>query len=619
MSQNDNIQTPSENAHQLKYESGSGETNIPRPAKLSSPRDFSDRDSIVGGIRLPQELKLLQQIGHGGMGTVYLVERDTGFRTERLALKTILSEHLENPSAIERFEKEIDTLLRLRHDHIVALRDFRFFEGYYFFLMEYLEGMTLQDDIINRGPMDLARMNRVFSPLALAVDYAHGKGVIHRDIKPMNIMLSNLDMGHLLDFGIARIEDREKTQTRRMGPGTWEYMAPEQFDDESATCSVDVYGFGATLFYALTGRHPFETTGIRKLLLLKDQGCPSLDGSQLPESMQTALRLALSPDPGSRPNSCVELIELMNGRKKSVAQDLGGESSTKLECRQTQFVEHEVIPESMKTKGTIPNLITNKLGMKFRFIPAGRFSMGSPLGETGRNRDETQHEVLVTAPFYMGIHTVTRGDFEAFVSQSGYRTEAELDGNGAYYWTGKDWKQAPDRNWRNPGFPQSSRDPVVCISWNDAIVYCGWVSQLLSSEYRLPTEAEWEYACRAGSTTAYHFGKDVTELSEYAWYKNNSGLKTNAVGQKKPNCWGLFDMHGNVWEWCSDWYGEYPGSAVTNPTGSSNGLNRVIRGDSWLIEAMYCRSADRFKDNPSTRVSDLGFRLALSVSAVSAQ
>jgi formylglycine-generating enzyme required for sulfatase activity len=159
----------------------------------------------------------------------------------------------------------------------------------------------------------------------------------------------------------------------------------------------------------------------------------------------------------------------------------------------------------------------------------------------------------------------------------------------------------------------------VCISWNDAIVYCGWVSQLLSSEYRLPTEAEWEYACRAGSTTAYHFGKDVTELSEYAWYKNNSGLKTNAVGQKKPNCWGLFDMHGNVWEWCSDWYGEYPGSAVTNPTGSSNGLNRVIRGDSWLIEAMYCRSADRFKDNPSTRVSDLGFRLALSVSAVSAQ
>ena len=245
--------------------SGSGETILPENSPSEQETDGAEETELGSGFRLPEEFTLIRRLGRGGMGEVYLVERDSGFSREQLALKTILPEHLGNQGAIERFKREVSTLLRLKHEHIVQLRDFRLYRGYYYFLMEYIEGVTLQERVATQGALSTAEVLNVFGPLAQALDYAHGKGVIHRDLKPSNIMLGPKGMVYLLDFGIARHQESEHTVTRRMGPGTWEYMSPEQFDDEAPSASMDVYGLGATIYYSLTGKPSVRCDRIEKI------------------------------------------------------------------------------------------------------------------------------------------------------------------------------------------------------------------------------------------------------------------------------------------------------------------------------------------------------------------
>jgi formylglycine-generating enzyme required for sulfatase activity len=164
--------------------------------------------------------------------------------------------------------------------------------------------------------------------------------------------------------------------------------------------------------------------------------------------------------------------------------------------------------------------------------------------------------------------------------------------------------------------------PVEQVSWEDAVEFCKKLSDLpeekkAGRKYRLPTEAEWEYACRAGSKAAYSFGENSKTLGDYSWFGGNSGPQPHPVGEKKANAWGLYDMHGNVWEWCSDWYDEYPKGAVSDPSGPSEGSFRVFRGGGWSAGAAYCRSAGRSGGVPSFRFSgDGGFRVALSSSGI---
>ncbi|MEY4566834.1 MAG: hypothetical protein RLY14_1804, partial [Planctomycetota bacterium] len=216
------------------YLSGGGrETRPPQ----TSDTDGSTPQTVSSGkgskdLALPPEFRLVRSLGRGGMGVVYLVKLDTGFGEEELALKTILPEHLGNQAAIERFVKEAETLKRLKHENIVSLRDFRKYEGYFYVLMEYIAGSTLDIYLRDRSPLSVSEVLHWFTPLAEAVDYAHRKGVVHRDIKPSNVMLGSTGSPYLLDFGIARQADSAHTQARRLGAGTWEYMAPEQFDDD---------------------------------------------------------------------------------------------------------------------------------------------------------------------------------------------------------------------------------------------------------------------------------------------------------------------------------------------------------------------------------------------------
>jgi formylglycine-generating enzyme required for sulfatase activity len=262
----------------------------------------------------------------------------------------------------------------------------------------------------------------------------------------------------------------------------------------------------------------------------------------------------------------------------------------------------------------LPPLV-NGLGMKLVPIAPGQFLMGSPDEEPGRRDHEgPQHEVVLARPFYMGAHDVTVGQFRAFVKETGYQTEAETSGEGTVIIGDPDLKLDPKVNWTAPGFEQTDDHPVVCVSWNDARAFCDWLSKKEGKTYALPTEAQWEYACRAGSRAKFHFGDDEQELGQYGWHDANAERKTHKVGQLKPNAWGLYDMHGNVWQWTADWFAAdyYQKSPREDPSGPLTGGTRALRGGGWDTYAGFCRAAYRVHDyGPSLRTTHVGFRVVL--------
>jgi len=239
-------------------------------------------------------------------------------------------------------------------------------------------------------------------------------------------------------------------------------------------------------------------------------------------------------------------------------------------------------------------------------------------------------------PFYLGQHEVTVGQFRKFVESSRYKTEAESDGKGGYGFNISDGtsKQDVQYNWRNLGFTQGDDHPVVNVSWNDANRFCQWLSREKGRTHRLPSEAEWEFACRAGTTTQFSMGDnaeglasvgkvaDGTAKAKYNWkyaIQAKDGFVTTApIGSFAENPWGLYDMHGNVWEWCQDSYGDYETAAVTDPVGAieKEGSNRVNRGGSWNNNARNCRSENRNRNSPDNRNNNLGFRVSLAPSVM---
>ena len=265
--------------------------------------------------------------------------------------------------------------------------------------------------------------------------------------------------------------------------------------------------------------------------------------------------------------------------------------------------------------------LSNSVGMKFVLVKPGTFMMGSPDDEPHREDNENQHEVTLTDGFYLQTTEVTVGQWREFVSTVGYKSEAEKEG-WSWIWSGSRWEKKEGYYWDKPGFEQAENHPVTCISWNDTQAYIDWLSKKEGMTYRLPTEAEWEYACQAGTPTPFSFGKCLS--TDDANYNGNYPLtvdcpkgkyrkKSVAVASFRPNAWGLYDMHGNVWEWCSDWYARYEGNRVENPIGPSTGASRVIRGGGWSNYAWYCRSAYRsYGDPPDNRHGSLGFRLCRS-------
>lgn len=305
--------------------------------------------------------------------------------------------------------------------------------------------------------------------------------------------------------------------------------------------------------------------------------------------------------------------------------------------------------------------IENILGMKFVLIPSGEFMMGSdetpealakdyPMLERKRfveiSDEAPVHKVRITRSFYLGQQEVTVGQFKRFLQASGYRPESERDGTGGY---GYNRDYDPDKSehgdafegrnlkysWRNPGFEQGDDYPVVNVTWNDAMAMSKWLSEKEGVRYRLPTEAEWEYAARAGTQTRYSSGNDVQSLlkvanvfdadagknwpkwASYALDGHDGFAFTAPVGSFAPNAFGLYDMHGNVWEWCADWYDDhyYARSPLNDPPGPESGTVHVRRGGSWHTWPFYVRSSYRNWNSSTTRYTLVGMRLLREASS----
>ena len=251
-------------------------------------------------------------------------------------------------------------------------------------------------------------------------------------------------------------------------------------------------------------------------------------------------------------------------------------------CMQEKAEKNEGSKPAVRKAGERMVKTVDGIEYAFRWCPAGTFTMGSPEDEPGWLDDETQHSVTLTRGFWMLETEVTQAMWKSVMGTSIRRTSSPLKGEGSDY-------------------------PMCYVSWEECRSFCEKLSEKLGLTVSLPTEAQWEYACRAGTTGAY-----AGDLGEMGWYDENSGDETHPVGQKKPNAWGLYDMHGNVWEWCQDWYDSYSTSPTSDPCNEDSGFGRVPRGGSWSYNAQYCRSACRYGVTPDDRYGSLGFRPVLA-------
>jgi formylglycine-generating enzyme required for sulfatase activity len=360
---------------------------------------------------------------------------------------------------------------------------------------------------------------------------------------------------------------------------------------------------------------PDDTTSRKELvrLLLIEQDNPTEAAKFVDQSLDEATRkyvpAAAKPVEDAPQLACTELGDWYKGLADQAATPASkGVMLRRAQAYYQRFLELHTAADLGRTAATLtlkriedalakcgaageskssPSSLTLDLGkgvtMKLVRIRPGKFMMGSPDSEEGRRDSEgPQHEVTISKAFYIGVTEVTQAQYEAVIGT-------------------------------NPSKFKGPANPVDSVSWDDAVLFCRKLSEKTRKAVRLPTEAEWEYACRAGSKTRFSFGDSGSILGDYAWYASNSGDRTQPVGQKKPNPWGLYDMHGNVWEWCADWYGGYSSGASIDPQGAGSGGSRVLRGGSCRDSATgrdYFRCAFHSGDAPALRYDNYGFRCA---------
>jgi formylglycine-generating enzyme required for sulfatase activity/tRNA A-37 threonylcarbamoyl transferase component Bud32 len=571
--------------------------------------------SLPRGFRVGRKYRVVEEVGRGGMASVYRAERVVTFEREReVALKVPAPELMRDEQTRQRFEQEIDVSRRLSaasHPHIVKVFDYEVFDDpftqqeLYALVMEFVPGVNLARWLAHRGqsgkPVRLGEVRTLMQGVCAALEHAHAHGVFHRDLKPHNVMVAKGPVVKLMDFGIARVLEDGRDHLTRSGQvvGTPAYLPPELLGKQQpgVDARTDVYLAGNLLLELLTG-DPAGDAETRK-------DCPAAWLELIADSMNRVR--------SKRPAS-------MAAFRERLLADTAATSPSPVPTAPSA---------APKTTPALPREVINSIGMKLAQIPAGKFLMGSPADEPARSNDEQQHEVEITRAFWLGVHPVTVGQFRAFVQATGYRTQAEREG-GAYGYVGTEWKMDARFNWQNPGFKQDDNHPVVCVSWGDAQEFCTWLTKSESGRlYRLPTEAEWEYSCRGGASESYpfHIGQPLTALSStqanfdgnfpYGGAAKGPYLeRTTPVGSYQPNAFGLFDMHGNVWEWCRDWYKDdyYQPSPKADPPGPPEGSHRVYRGGSWNSYGRFCRSAHRFRLEPTHRYYSLGFRVSLVLS-----
>ncbi len=478
--------------------------------------------------------------------------------------------------ARQRFVEEGQRLARLEHPGIVKIYTTFEANNTAYLVMEYIRGQTLAEVLVLRGGrLEEAEAVGYLQRVGEALEAVHAAGLLHRDLKPDNLMLGADGRVVLVDFGTARefVAGQTQRHSVTLTPG---YAPLEQYAQRAQRGPyTDVYALAATAYHLLTGELPVAAP---------DRAA----GVDLPPVRQL------------RPQVSVTVAEAVMAGLAMAAPQRPASVRAWLE----------------RLRGTAPApRLENSIGLQMALIPAGEFRMGMA-GRGGYDDEKPPHRVRLSRAFYLGLYPVTQSQWRA-VMQGSPQIHFAFSGNNR---------------------------PVESVSWYDAVAFCNALSQReglqpvyemtaavyknssihsaavrcisAAAGYRLPTEAEWEYAARAGSSAAYCYGDDVRQLTRYAWYGDNSDRETHPVGELQPNAWGLYDVHGNVWEWVEDIYdsGAYLSRTAAVdpcvlPVDPAAGADRVFRGGSWGSDAGYCRAADRNHVAPGIRNGGLGFRL----------
>ena len=514
-------------------------------------------------------------LGAGGMGCAFLC-REPVEGNRPVVVKTFWR---AVPGAVQETFAEAMTMNRVGGGHVPALRGYGFAPGGRrpYIVMDYLDGYRDGEAwLAEHGPLPLAQGLALGRRVLEALAAAHTAGVVHLDLKPANLLLKaerdSIEV-KVIDFGLARVAERvdgaRAAGASRSGlsvlassiAGTWDYAPSEQMGQTQygpPGPRSDLYAFGATWYRLMSGRHP----GNRRTKHLPS-GCP--------EALFELIQDLMEYDPKDRPGSAEAVMRALEGIAKPVGAAFSRDVPPAVEPARTAPAPRPVAPAT-RTAPEVPDIhgwstaqvqslqkaAAEALGRPVVFrdrlqsggegpelvvIPAGPFLMGSPDSEEERRREEgPQHQVTISRPFALGRYAVTFDEYDAFCADS-------------------DREQPGDEGWG-----RGSR-PVINVSWNDAVAYCAWLSGQTGQAYRLPSEAEWEYACRAGTATPFSTGTCLsTDQANYDGNHPYSGCpkgqyreETVEVGSlKAPNPWGLHDMHGNVWEWVQDsWHDSY--------------------------------------------------------------
>ncbi|MBF0124781.1 MAG: SUMF1/EgtB/PvdO family nonheme iron enzyme [Magnetococcales bacterium] len=571
---------------------------------------------------------------------------------------------------LDRFLKEAQILARFRHPGIVRIMSFFRDSNTAYIVMEYEEGESLENILKIRNVLSEREIVRLMPPLLDALDLLHRSDYLHRDIKPANILIRKNATPVILDFGSARqaVTGRSEQMTSLLTMG---YSPFEQYDSSGARQGPwsDIYAMGGVLYRAISGKKPIDAS-MRVMAKMRQEADPMVpavevgNGRYSPTFLQ-AIDRALQVMENDRPQSVAEWrVELLGPVKpaevspattrplaaqlpvlpveetkftggaaggaideaKSISscppaaatqkknswrsfiasmQDFGtsykatSTSKTSATASSTAKTASAIatasaavpIPAAVvslpppRHERTAGMLWTESLTqIEFVWIPSGHFFMGSTKETLGRRPDEMPQHLVELDGFWLGRYPVTLGQWKRVVGdpKMGYQ-------------------------------PTKGNYPIDRVLWEDTQEFIRKFSRMTGGcfQLRLPTEAEWEYAARAGSTTIFYFGDDVNQVDHYGWYVKNSNGHSQPVGQKKPNNWGLHDMLGNVWEWTSDWYSDeyYGRSPRKNPVGAAVGDARVRRGGSWRSQVAACRVAHRNRVVSESDSVAQGFRV----------